>query len=102
MGVLRIIPVQESSKIRFRGGRHSPANNKQAGRSRNTKPEQLARLEVPPVRKAEGALSVALVEVPFGGAPVELDTRALVVLLNAGTEVDVTVCAVVVPRKLDG
>ena len=61
-------------------------------------PEHLAKLEAPPVRIAEGALSLALVEVPFEGALVELDTRALVVLSNAGTEVNVAVCAVVLTK----
>jgi hypothetical protein len=70
--------------------------------SRIANSEQLARLEAPLVRLVKGALSVALVEVPFGGAPVELDTRALVVLSVAGVEVDVTAAVVVLPRKFDG
>lgn len=73
-------------------------NNKKAGIRIPTNPEQLARVEAPPVRKAEGALSIALVEVPFRDAPVELDKVALVVLSIAGAEVGVSVCAVVVTK----
>jgi hypothetical protein len=77
------------------GHHHNPANNKEAGISKNTNPEQLARVEAPPVLKAEGALSEPLVEVPFRGAPVELDTLPLVVLSIVGAGVDVTVSAAV-------
>jgi hypothetical protein len=64
---LRILPTQESRKFASIGHYHSPANKKHAGRSRNTNPEQLAKLEAPLVRIVEGALSVALVEVQFFG-----------------------------------
>lgn len=70
--------------------------------SRTTNPEQLGRLEAPPVRKVEGALSVALVFVPFRGVPVELDILALIVLSIEVTEVDITVSAGGVPKEVDG
>lgn len=75
------------------GHHHSPVNNKEAGISKTTNLELLARLEAPPVRKFEGALNVALTEVPFRGAPVELDTLAQVVLSITGARVDVTISA---------
>jgi hypothetical protein len=88
---------------KFASIRHhrSPVNNQQSGVSKNTSPEQLG-LEAPPVRKTEGALSVALVEVPFRGAPLELVTLAVLVRWIAGAEVDVAVSAVAGPRKFEG
>jgi hypothetical protein len=96
--VPRIIPAQKSRKFASIGHHHNHPINQKAGMSRIANPEQLARLEAPLVRLVKGELSVALVEVPFGGATIELETRALVVLSIAGTEADVTVCAVVVTK----